>query len=131
MGKYVLLLLVSVGLIWGGDTDKGTVTTEKELVKAIKEDDGTVKVARPSDSEEHKALQEVSRSLISNLVEGLKRYIPTFVIGSECISCDTCEDDCPADCISMGAEHYEIDQEACVLCGTCFESCPESAIIEE
>ena len=30
------------------------------------------------------------------------------VIGDECVSCGSCEAECPVGAISQGAEHYEI-----------------------
>ena len=32
-----------------------------------------------------------------------------YVISDDCISCGTCEGECPVGAISMGADHYEID----------------------
>ena len=37
-----------------------------------------------------------------------------FVISDSCVSCGTCEPECPVGAISQGAEHYEIDADACV-----------------
>ena len=31
-----------------------------------------------------------------------------YVISDDCISCGTCEGECPVGAISMGADHYEI-----------------------
>ena len=39
------------------------------------------------------------------------------VIGDECVSCGSCEAECPVGAISQGAEHYEIDADACVDIG--------------
>ena len=38
------------------------------------------------------------------------------VIGDECVSCGSCEAECPVGAISQGADHYEIDADACVDC---------------
>ena len=38
------------------------------------------------------------------------------VIGDECVSCGSCEAECPVGAISQGAEHYEIDADACKIC---------------
>ena len=46
------------------------------------------------------------------------------VIGDECVSCGSCEAECPVGAISQGAEHYEIDADACVDCGQCVTQCP-------
>ena len=51
-----------------------------------------------------------------------------YVISDECVSCGTCESECPSEVISEGAEHYEIDPDACVDCGTCADVCPTEAI---
>ena len=42
-----------------------------------------------------------------------------YVISDECVSCGTCEGECPAEAISQGDEHYVIDADACLDCGTC------------
>ena len=38
-----------------------------------------------------------------------------YVISDDCISCGTCEGECPVGAISMGADHYEIDVQIVVL----------------
>lgn len=54
-----------------------------------------------------------------------------FKISDDCLSCGTCAANCPAEAISMGDLHYEIDQDKCLGCGTCKENCPAEAIHEE
>ena len=54
-----------------------------------------------------------------------------YVITDDCVSCGTCAEGCPADAISEGADHYEINQDTCVSCGTCIENCPSEAIVEK
>ena len=54
-----------------------------------------------------------------------------YVISDECVSCGTCEGECPNVAISQGDEHYMIDADACVDCGTCAEACPVGAISAE
>ena len=54
-----------------------------------------------------------------------------YVITDECVSCGTCESECPSEAISQGVEHYVIDPDACVDCGTCAEACPTEAIKPE
>ena len=49
-----------------------------------------------------------------------------YVISDECVSCGTCESECPAE--AQGDEHYVIDADACLDCGTCADACPTEAI---
>ena len=44
------------------------------------------------------------------------------VISDECVSCGSCEGECPVGAISEGDGKYEIDADACVDCGAC-EAC--------
>ena len=53
-----------------------------------------------------------------------------YVIGDECISCGTCQEACPAEAISEGAEKFEIDADKCISCGACAGDCPVDAISE-
>ena len=50
------------------------------------------------------------------------------VISDECISCGTCESECPTGAISEGDDKYVIDPEICTDCGTCVDACPVEAI---
>lgn len=52
-----------------------------------------------------------------------------YVITDECVSCGTCEDECPSEAISQGDDKYVIDADACVDCGTCADACPNEAIV--
>ena len=62
------------------------------------------------------------------------------VISDECVSCGTCEGECPVGAISEGdgkyvidadsCIKYEIDADACVDCGACEAACPTGAISE-
>ena len=36
-----------------------------------------------------------------------------YVISDECVSCGTCESECPAGAISQGDDHYVIDADSC------------------
>ena len=51
-----------------------------------------------------------------------------YVISDECVSCGTCESECPAEAISQGDEHYVIDADACLDCGTCADACPTNGL---
>ena len=53
-----------------------------------------------------------------------------FVISDSCVSCGTCEPECPV-AISQGDSQFVIDAGACVRCGTCAGVCPTGAISEE
>jgi len=55
----------------------------------------------------------------------------TRVISDECISCGSCEPECPVDAISEGDTQYVIDPELCTDCGACEEVCPVEAISAE
>ena len=54
-----------------------------------------------------------------------------YVISDECVSCGTCESECPAGAISQGDDHYVIDADSCMDCGTCADACPNDAIVSE
>ena len=53
-----------------------------------------------------------------------------FVISDSCVSCGTCEPECPVGAISQGDSQYEIDADACISCGTCAATCPTGSISE-
>ena len=53
-----------------------------------------------------------------------------YVINDECISCGSCEGECPVRAISQGDAHYEINADTCIDCGTCAGICPTGAIHE-
>ena len=53
-----------------------------------------------------------------------------YVIGDSCISCGSCEVQCPVGAISMGEGKFEIDAAKCVDCGSCAGQCPVGAISE-
>ena len=54
-----------------------------------------------------------------------------YVITDACLSCGACADQCPAEAISQGADHYEINPDTCLGCGACQDACPAGAITEE
>ena len=53
------------------------------------------------------------------------------VISDECVSCGTCEGECPVGAISQGDSQFQIDASSCVSCGTCAGVCPVGAPEEE
>lgn len=50
-----------------------------------------------------------------------------YVISDSCVSCGTCESECPVSAISQGDSQYVIDADACISCGTCAGVCPTGA----
>jgi len=50
------------------------------------------------------------------------------VINDECISCGSCEPECPVEAISAGEDKYVIDPDKCTDCGSCVDVCPVEAI---
>ena len=51
-----------------------------------------------------------------------------YTITDKCVSCGTCESECPVGAISQGDTQYNIDAGACIDCGTCASVCPTEAI---
>ena len=51
-----------------------------------------------------------------------------YVISADCISCGSCEGECPVNAISQGDTQYVIDAETCIDCGSCAGVCPVNAI---
>lgn len=51
-----------------------------------------------------------------------------YKITDSCVSCGTCQAECPADAISEGDGKYEINADACLECGACAGACPTGAI---
>ncbi|MBQ7164816.1 MAG: 4Fe-4S binding protein [Clostridia bacterium] len=54
-----------------------------------------------------------------------------YKIGSDCISCGTCAEQCPVSAITQGDTQYNISKDECIGCGSCAEACPVSAISED
>ena len=57
--------------------------------------------------------------------------VMAFCIGDSCVSCGSCESQCPVGAISAGDSKYEIDPAVCISCGACAGQCPVGAISEE
>lgn len=53
-----------------------------------------------------------------------------YTISDECISCGSCEGECPVGAISEGEGKYVINADDCISCGACAGSCPTGAISE-
>ena len=51
-----------------------------------------------------------------------------YVISEECVSCGTCEPECPVEAISEGEDKYVINPDKCTDCGACAEVCPVESI---
>ncbi|MDO4488621.1 MAG: 4Fe-4S binding protein [Eubacteriales bacterium] len=53
-----------------------------------------------------------------------------YKITDACLSCGSCEDQCPVSAISQGEGQYVIDADTCISCGSCADQCPVGAIEE-
>ena len=51
-----------------------------------------------------------------------------FLVGGDCIGCETCASVCPQRAIDMQDGKAFIRQQNCLHCGNCFENCPVQAI---
>ena len=51
-----------------------------------------------------------------------------YVISDSCLSCGSCEGECPVGAISQGDGKYEINPDVCLECGSCEAACPAGAI---
>ncbi len=51
-----------------------------------------------------------------------------YVISDACLSCGSCEGECPVGAIAQGDGKYEINADACLECGSCEAACPAGAI---
>ena len=51
-----------------------------------------------------------------------------YKISNECVSCGTCEPECPAQAICEGDSQYVIDAAKCTDCGACAGVCPVECI---
>lgn len=61
----------------------------------------------------------------------IQEVVVAHRITEECISCGSCEAECPVEAISEGDEIYVIDADTCTDCGNCVEVCPTEAILAE
>ena len=51
-------------------------------------------------------------------------------ITDSCVSCGTCEGECPVGAISQGDDRYVVDADSCIDCGACEAACPTGAITD-
>ncbi|MBO7563377.1 MAG: 4Fe-4S binding protein [Clostridiales bacterium] len=51
-----------------------------------------------------------------------------YVISDACLSCGSCEGECPVGAIAQGDGKYEINPDLCLECGSCEAACPAGAI---
>lgn len=54
-----------------------------------------------------------------------------YVITDDCVACGSCESACNQTAISLGDNHYEIDETKCQGCGDCRDVCGAGAIVEK
>jgi len=52
----------------------------------------------------------------------------THKISSDCVSCGSCESQCPVNAIAKGDPLYTINSETCIDCGACIDVCSVNAI---
>lgn len=52
----------------------------------------------------------------------------SYIITDACVSCGSCESECPVEAISEGDGKYVIDADLCIDCGSCADTCPSEAI---
>ncbi len=52
-------------------------------------------------------------------------------ITDDCISCGTCQAECPAGAISEDGEIFSIAPDKCTDCGTCVTVCPVGACVSQ
>ncbi len=50
-------------------------------------------------------------------------------ITDECISCGSCQPECPDGAISDSGEKFDIDPEKCTDCANCAAICPVGACV--
>ncbi len=51
-----------------------------------------------------------------------------YEITEKCLSCGSCEMDCPSDAIREEEIGYAVDEKSCTDCGICVMACPVEAV---
>ena len=51
-----------------------------------------------------------------------------IIICEECISCGSCENECPSQAIKEAENCYVVEPSKCNDCGSCREVCPQECI---
>ena len=69
------------------------------------------------------------RAPTSGSFDTRKEQDVAYKITDECVSCGSCEPECPVEAISEGEDKYVIDPAKCTDCGSCVEVCPSDAIV--
>jgi pyruvate formate lyase activating enzyme len=60
--------------------------------------------------------------------EGISPRPEVQWFATRCIGCRSCENACPARCISVTADGLQIDRSRCDGCGSCAAACPSAAL---
>jgi ferredoxin len=74
-------------------------------------------------------LRQLHKSSVEDFIK--EDNTMAHVISDECVSCGSCEGECPVGAISEGDGKYVIDADACIDCGACEAACPTGAISAE
>lgn len=61
----------------------------------------------------------------------VRRINMAYKISDACVTCGSCEPECPVAAITPGDEKYHIDPDTCIECGACAAICPVEAISQE
>ena len=73
-----------------------------------------------------KANAAPAKNEAAEIAKGTKVYY----INDQCIGCQVCRANCPAEAIRFGNCRNEIVQSKCIHCGVCYEACHISNISE-
>jgi ferredoxin len=59
-----------------------------------------------------------------------KGHAVAYKINDECVSCGSCQSECPVEAIKEGEGKYVIEAAKCTDCGNCAGVCPVECIIQ-